>query len=107
VQLFASQYYSEAKYEQQIAREIFTDSVFILYDVPYYKVLIGNAETEKAGRRLLNRARAFGYNSSWLIKSPPDSLYFRLHAVQDTIAVEDSLSELELPDDDLQPEPQE
>ncbi len=100
IQLFASQYYTEARYEQQIAQEVFSDSVFIKYDLPYYKVLLGNAESERAGRRLLYRARSLGYYNSWLIESPPDSIYFRMLYIQDSIAAQDSLMRLEEMEED-------
>jgi hypothetical protein len=91
IQLFASQYYTEARYEQQIAQEVFSDTVFIKYDLPYYKVLLGNAESEREGRRLLYNARSLGYYNSWLIESPPDSIYYRMLYIEDSIATQDSL----------------
>lgn len=91
IQLFASQYYTEARYEQQIAQEVFDDTVFIKYDLPYYKVLLGNARSEIEGRRLLYNARSLGYYNSWLIESPPDSIYFRMLYIEDSIATQDSL----------------
>jgi hypothetical protein len=91
IQLFASQYYTEARYEQQIAQEVFSDTVFIKYDLPYYKVFLGNAESEREGRRLLYNARSLGYYNSWLIESPPDSIYYRMLYIKDSIATQDSL----------------
>jgi hypothetical protein len=94
VQLYASQYYTEANYELQIAREIFEDTVMIKYDLPYYKVLLGNTTEEKLGRRLLYNARSLGYSNSWLIESAPDSIYYRILFVKDSIAVADSLQDV-------------
>lgn len=92
VQLFASQYYTEARYEQQIAEDVFSDSVYVLYDLPYYKVLLGNAISETQGKRLLYNARALGYYNSWLVELPPDSIYYR------NLYVQDSLRNLNKPD---------
>lgn len=94
VQLYASQYYTEANYELQIAREIFEDTVLIKYDLPYYKVLLGNTTNRREGRRLLHNARSLGYSNSWLIETAPDSIYYRILFVKDSIAVTDSLREL-------------
>jgi hypothetical protein len=95
VQLYASQYYTEANYELQIAREIFSDTVLIKYDLPYYKVLLGNTTNEREGRSLLQNARSLGYSNSWLIESAPDSIYYRILFVEDSITAADSLMELE------------
>jgi hypothetical protein len=92
VQLFASQYYTEAQYERQIADEVFSDSVYVVYDLPYYKVLLGNATSEDQGKRLLYNARALGYYNSWLVESQPDSIYYR------KLYVQDSLQSLNKPD---------
>ena len=91
IQLFASQYYTEANYELQIAEQVFTDSVFIKYELPYYKVLLGNATDENTGRQLLSQARALGYANSWLIESEPDSIYYRALFIADSVAALDSL----------------
>jgi len=92
IQLFASQYYTEANYELQIAQEVFSDSVFLKYELPYYKVLLGNATDEFEGRRLLARARALGYANSWLIESSPDSIYYRVLFLADSVTASDSLN---------------
>jgi hypothetical protein len=102
IQLFASQYYTEANYELQIANEVFNDSVFIKYDLPYYKVLLGNTTIERRGRRMLSTARSLGYYNSWLIESPPDSIYYRFLFVKDSIAAYDSLLLLQELDLDLE-----
>lgn len=100
VQLFASQYYTEAQYEHQIAEEVFSDSVYVLYDLPYYKVLLGNATTEDQGKRLLYNARALGYYNSWLVESAPDSIYYRNLYIQDSLQSRnrpDTIPEIETP----------
>jgi len=104
IQLFASQYYTEANYELQIANEVFNDSVFIKYDLPYYKVLLGNATSERRGRRLLSNARSLGYYNSWLIESPPDSIYYRFLFVADSIESYDSIQMLLDLESELEPD---
>jgi len=93
IQLFASQYYTEANYELQVAEKVFIDSVFLMYELPYYKVLLGNTTDENTGRQLLSRARALGYANSWLIESEPDSIYYRALFIADSVAAIDSLRE--------------
>ena len=93
VQLFASQYFTEANYELQMAQDVFSDSVFIKYDLPYYKVLLGNTTSHNKGRRLLYNARSLGYYNSWLIETPADSIFYRILYVQDSITALDTLSQ--------------
>ena len=76
VQLFASQYYSDAGYEKEVAEDVFEEPVYLVYDVPYYKILMGNCTDRGSGRRLLEHARSLGYDNGWLVESPPDSIYY-------------------------------
>jgi hypothetical protein len=87
VQLFASQYYSEAGYEREVAGEIFDEPVYLKYDVPYYKVLLGNCVDESSGNKLLSKARSLGYDTSWLVSSPPDSIYYQSLVLGDSLEV--------------------
>jgi hypothetical protein len=90
VQLFASQYYSEAGYEREVAEDVFEEPVYLVYDVPYYKILIGNCTDSGAGRRLLERARSLGYDNGWLVESPPDSIYYDFILPPDSLRSSDS-----------------
>jgi len=76
VQLFASQYFTDAGFEKEIAEDTFNEPVYLLYDVPYYKVLMGNCTSREVGERLLSKARSLGYGNGWLVQFPPDSLYY-------------------------------
>ena len=76
VQIFASQYYSEAGYEKEVAQDVFSEPVYVTYDVPYYKIIIGNCTDLKSANRLLDRARSLGYDNGWVVESPPDSIYY-------------------------------
>jgi hypothetical protein len=90
VQLFASQYYSEAGYEKEIAEDVFSEPIYIVYDVPYYKILMGNCTDVESGRRLLEHARSLGYGNGWLVESPPDSIYYDFYFGADSLMFPDS-----------------
>jgi hypothetical protein len=77
VQLYASQYFTDAGYEKDVAEDTFDEPIYLLYDVPYYKVLMGNCTSREEGERLLSQARSLGYENGWLVQSPPDSLYYK------------------------------
>lgn len=93
VQLFASQYYSEAGFQKEIAEATFDDPVYLVYDVPYYKVLMGNYTSRVAGERRLRHAHSYGFENGWLVESPPDSIYYESVLPPDSVSVgEDSPS---------------
>ncbi len=92
VQLFASQYYSEAGYEREVAEEIFDQPVYLVYEVPYYKLLMGNCTDLSSGERLLRRARSLGYENGWLVESPPDSIYYKTLMLPDSLGLIDTTS---------------
>jgi hypothetical protein len=98
VQLFASQYYSVAGYEKEVAEEIFDQPIYLIYEVPYYKLLMGNCTELSAGERLLRRARSLGYENGWLVQSPPDSIYYESFMPPDSLGLVDTTSFLETPD---------
>ncbi|MCK4856927.1 MAG: SPOR domain-containing protein [candidate division Zixibacteria bacterium] len=76
IQLFASQYYSEALEEKDMAAEVFNEAVRISYVVPYYRVEIGNFRSSDDADRFLGRARALGYQQSWIVEEEVDSLFW-------------------------------
>jgi hypothetical protein len=90
VQLFASQYYSDAGYEKEVAEDVFEEPVYLVYDVPYYKILMGNCTDRVSGRRLLEHARSLGYDNGWLVESPPDSIYYDFILPPDSLGSADS-----------------
>ena len=90
VQLFASQYYSEAGYEKEVAEDVFEESVYLVYDVPYYRILLGNCTDRRSGNRLLEHARSLGYDNGWLVESPPDSIYFDFILPPDSLGSSDT-----------------
>lgn len=67
VQLFTSKVYGDARGASVIAEEIFDRPVFLDYEVPYFKVRVGNfADREKAEEYLL-RAKSAGYPDAWVV----------------------------------------
>lgn len=92
VQLFASQYYSDANYEREIAEEVLERPAYLIYDVPYYKVLMGNCIDPDSGRVLLELARNFGYDNGWLVQTAPDSIYYNSLLSPDSLDPSDSVS---------------
>ena len=67
VQLFTSQYYSEAKQAQAVAEEIFDQPVFVDYEVPYFKVRVGNFASRFDAEGYQQKTREVGYTNAWVV----------------------------------------
>jgi len=67
VQLFVSKFYGEAKGARTVAEEIFDRPVFLDYEVPYYKVRVGNFDERDAAERYRQRVRSSGYENAWVV----------------------------------------
>lgn len=67
VQLFTSQYYSEAKQTLVVAEEIFDQPVFVDYEVPYFKVRVGNFASRFDAENYLQKTREVGYTNALVV----------------------------------------
>ncbi len=67
VQLFTSKLYGEAKKEVKIAEEIFDRPVFIDYEVPYFKVRVGNFGDKEDAEDYQMAVKSTGYTSAWVV----------------------------------------
>ena len=66
VQLLSSRVYKEARDGARVAEEIFDQPVYVDYEVPNYKVRVGNFADRPAAEDYLQRARAAGYANAWV-----------------------------------------
>jgi hypothetical protein len=67
IQLFTSKLYSEAKHEVLVAEEIFDQPVYLDYEVPYFKVRVGNFASRVAAENYQQTARTAGYTNAWTV----------------------------------------
>jgi len=67
VQLFTSKLFGEAKHQVMVAEEIFDQPVYMDYEVPYFKVRVGNFATRGQAESYQQRAKAAGYGSAWVV----------------------------------------
>lgn len=108
IQLFNSRVFTDAALEQTIAQEIFDYHASLDYEVPYFKVRLGDfADFKVAERYLREYVKPAGYPSSWVARvrvQPVKSSTFdeALAAFFDSLRVEmvlqDSLLESQLID---------
>jgi hypothetical protein len=67
VQLLTSKVYGEARHAVTIAEEIFDQPVYLDYEVPYYKVRVGNFGDREGAEEYQMKAKAAGYPSCWVV----------------------------------------
>ena len=101
VQLYTSKYYNEAKDARTVAEEIFDQPVFVDYEVPYFKVRVGNFGDRETAEEYQLGAKAVGYENAWVVvvnvnKKEAAPIYEdlpRLYLYGDSVSVEpDSVS---------------
>ncbi len=68
IQLFTSKTYGPASRERKIAVEVFDKDIYLDYEVPYYKVRVGNFSTLKEAEAYLPAAVEAGYKNAWMVK---------------------------------------
>lgn len=67
IQLFSTKLFGEGRKTVRVAEEIFDQPIYLDYEVPYYKIRVGDfADREKAEKYLL-RVRSSGYTDAWVV----------------------------------------
>lgn len=67
VQLLTSKAYSESRHAVSVAEEIFDQLVYLDYEVPYYKVRVGDFGSRELAVEYQMKAKAAGYPSCWVV----------------------------------------
>lgn len=67
IQLFTGKVYGEAKEALTVAEEIFDRPVFLDYEVPYFKIRVGNFADREDAEEYLMRAKTAGYTNAWIV----------------------------------------
>ncbi len=67
VQLFTAQTYGEARSATRVAEEIFDQPVYLDYEVPYFKVRVGNFADRNSAESYQQKVKAAGYPNAWVV----------------------------------------
>jgi hypothetical protein len=67
VQLVTCGTYGEGRKALRVAEEIFDQPVYMDYDVPYFKVRVGDFTTRAQAEAYQKRAVAAGYSNAWVV----------------------------------------
>jgi hypothetical protein len=92
IQLFSSNTYGPAAREMNIAREVFDREVFLDYEIPYYKVRVGDFLSRLEAEDYLPAAEQSGYENAWVVRVAHDV------QTMDDIYSEDEIPEMDIPD---------
>jgi len=68
IQLFTSNTYGPADREKEVAGEVFDRKVYLDYEVPYYKVRVGDFADRADAEAYLPAAIEAGYSNAWVVK---------------------------------------
>lgn len=78
IQLFTAKEYGPAIREKNIAIEVFDKPVTMDYEVPYYKIRVGNFVSRYEAEEYLPAAREAGYKTAWVVRA-----YVNVKTVED------------------------
>ncbi|MBN2226240.1 MAG: SPOR domain-containing protein [candidate division Zixibacteria bacterium] len=68
IQLFTSKTYGPAVHERAVADEVFDQVTWLDYEVPYYKVRVGDFDDREAAEAYLPAVKEAGYPTAWVVK---------------------------------------
>ncbi|MCX6826297.1 MAG: SPOR domain-containing protein [candidate division Zixibacteria bacterium] len=68
IQIFTSRVYGQALKESNTASQVFDQKVWMDYEVPYYKVRIGDFSSQSKAEEYLPVVRNAGYGSAWIVR---------------------------------------
>ncbi len=68
VQVFTSRLYAEANAERALAEEIFNLPVHLDYEVPYYKLRVGDFLTRGDAEEMVSEIKSIGYRNAWVAR---------------------------------------
>ena len=67
VQLYTSKLFGEARRQLLVAEEIFDQPVYLDYEVPYFKLRVGNFPDRETAETYQQKAKATGYTNAWVV----------------------------------------
>ncbi len=67
VQIFSSKKFGESRQAKLVAEEIFDRPVFLDYEVPYYKIRVGNFPNRDKAEDYQQRVKSSGYKNAWVV----------------------------------------
>ena len=68
VQVFASKSFDEAQQFAANIQNLFPEGVYVEYQMPYYKVRVGEFITPEDGESFLDEVKQLGFKNAWLVR---------------------------------------
>ncbi len=67
IQIFTTKVYGDARFSVRVADEIFDRPISLDYEVPYYKVRVGNFDSREKAEDYLMKVKSAGYSDAWVV----------------------------------------
>jgi len=67
IQIFTAQTYGEARAASRVAEEVFDQPVYLDYEVPYFKVRVGNFADRFSAEGYQQKVKTAGYANAWVV----------------------------------------
>ncbi|MDD4053096.1 MAG: SPOR domain-containing protein [candidate division Zixibacteria bacterium] len=107
VEIFTSRLYGEANRELAIAKELFSLPIHVDYEVPYYRLRVGDFPTRTDAEQMVESIRSIGYPNAWVARAikktvQPPSLDILDQPIlpQDTIGIAPLIPDPNIPVDE-------
>ena len=68
VQVFASKSFDEAQQFASDVQPLFDQGVYVEYQMPYYKVRVGEFYNPEDGETFLDQVKSLGFKNAWLVR---------------------------------------
>ena len=69
VQIFVTRYTQSADSIQALLAENIEEDIYITFEVPYYKIRVGNCIDRKQAEKLQTKLKSHGYPSAWIVRT--------------------------------------
>ncbi len=69
IQLVQTSDYASALTLESSAREVFQESLELVFDSPYYKIRVGKFDTREEAEKFQIEARQKGYPAAWIVRT--------------------------------------
>ncbi len=73
IQVLTTKIAAEADSLKQELSRVITDSTYITYDVPNYKVRVGDYINRREAEEMQTQIKGLGYRSAWIVRTKVDS----------------------------------
>jgi len=68
VQIYTTKSFDDAQEYLNTVKRLFPEGVFVEYQIPYYKVRVGEYHSAAEGEAFLDKVKQLGFENAWLVR---------------------------------------